>query len=197
MNDEGPLLEALTHRLAECPPEFLLEPRTRAGGDGEIDVTAIVCDHFRAMGAATPPRAELERLRVDAGQGSANRGRMIAVATWLLHDEWFRSRPALAPAMWPLLTHGLDDLAAVVSAQSVTSDPDRREEFVRVCLKRLGLRPKGETMVQATDRLNTLDSAERLKVVRQTRDAEARARKIREQMAAEAARAAAARYSGE
>ena len=56
---------------------------------------------------------------------------------------------------------------------------------------------RGETPAQATDRLTMLDSAERLKVMRQTRDAEARARKIREQMAAEAARAAAARYSPE
>jgi hypothetical protein len=134
---------------------------------------------------------------VHAAPASANRGRLIAVATWLLHDDWFLARPALAPAVWMLLSQGLDDLAAVASAQDVVRDPDRREELVRVCLKHLGLRPRGETVVQATDRLNTLDSAERLKVVRQTRDAEARARAIREKMAAEAARAAAARYAPE
>lgn len=196
MSDEGPQLEALTHRLAECPPEFLLAPDPVVGG-GEIDVTAIVCDHLRAIGGRMPGAAELALLGVHAAPASANRGRLIAVATWLLHDEWFLARPALAPAVWTLLSQGLDDLAAVVSAQDVVRDPDRREEFVRVCLKHLGLRPRGETVVQATDRLNTLDSAERLKVVRQTRDAEARARAIREKMAADAARAAAARYAPE
>jgi hypothetical protein len=122
---------------------------------------------------------------------------MISLATWLLHDDSFLARKDLADAMWKLLSKELDDLATVVRAENVINDPDRREEFVRVCLKYLNLRPKGETPTQAADRLNTLDSAERLKVVRQTRDAEARARKIREQMAAEAARAAAARYSPE
>src|SRR2546422_1011214 len=29
MNAEGPSLEALMHRLAECPPEFLEEPAAR------------------------------------------------------------------------------------------------------------------------------------------------------------------------
>lgn len=195
MNDDGPLLESLTHRLAECPPEFLLAPRTRSG-DGEVDVAAIVFDHFRAMSVPLLANA-LPPLTHDGSKAAANRLRLIAVATWLLDDEWFLARPALAHPMWSLLAKELNDLATVVKAEHVVNDPDRREELVRVCLKYLGLHPSGETESQARDRLTMLDSAERLKVVRQTRDAEARARKIREQMAAEAARAAAARYSPE
>jgi hypothetical protein len=79
----------------------------------------------------------------------------------------------------------------------MVGDPDRREELVRVCLAELGLRPRGETVAQAMDRLNTLDSVERKRVVDQTREAEARARQIREAMARRAAQEAAARYSPE
>jgi hypothetical protein len=179
------MLEALTHRLAECPPDFLLPPR-------DINVIALVADHFRVMQADPSPAS----LRTLMGR-QENDLRLMAVATWLLHEDWFLSRRALVGAMWKLLAHELRDVAEVLRAHDVVHDADRREEFVRICLKHLGLRPKGETVTQATDRLNTLDSAERLKVVRQTRDAEARARKIRERMAAEAARVAAARYSPE
>ena len=189
MSGEGPLMEALTHRLAECPPEFLLEPRSAGTAADGIDVAAIVADHFRALGSFLPPVRQLG--------GPANHLRIVAVATWLLHHEYFLSRPQLAPAMWAMLSRELGDLASVVKADDVVRDPDRREELVRVVLKYLGLRPRGETEQQAADRLNTLDSAERLKVVRQTREAEARARKLRERMAAEAAKAAAARYSPE
>jgi hypothetical protein len=45
--------------------------------------------------------------------------------------------------------------------------------------------------------LNTLDSVERKRVVEKTREAEARARQIREAMARRAAQEAAARYSPE
>ena len=77
------------------------------------------------------------------------------------------------------------------------TDGDRREELVRLCLSELGIRPAGETVDEATDRLNTLDSVERVNVVRKTRKAEARARKIREEMARKRAEEAAARYSPE
>lgn len=194
MEHEGPLLEALTHRLSECPPEFLLAPRM--GSAGSIDVGALVADHFRAMERRAPGPADLAPLLVN-DPNAAFRLRLIAIATWLLHDPWFLSRPDLGAKTWQLFSRGLNDLATVLRPEAVVTDPDRREEFVRLCLKHLGLRPSGETLAQAADRLTTLDSVERDGVIRKTRDAEARARAIREKMAEEAARAAAQRYTPE
>jgi hypothetical protein len=191
---EGPLLESLTHRLAECPPEFLLPPRV--GSAGTIDVCALVADHFRALERRAPGAADLAPLVV-SGLNTPARLRLIAIATWLLHDPWFLGRADLGAKTWQLFSKGLQDLAAVVRPEAVVTDPDRREEFVRLCLKHLGLRPKGETLAQATDRLTTLDSVERDGVIRKTREAEARARAIREKMAEEAAKAAAQRYTPE
>jgi hypothetical protein len=194
MDDEGPLLESLTHRLSECPPEFLLPPRI--GSAGSIHVPALVADHFRALDRRAPAPADLAPLLVNDPNTPA-RLRLIAIATWLLHDPWFLSRPDLGAKTWHLFSKGLNDLATVVRPEAVVTDPDRREEFVRLCLKHLGLRPRGETLAQAADRLTTLDSVERDGVIRKTRDAEARARAIREKMAEEAAKAAAQRYTPE
>jgi len=45
--DVGPELEWLTHRLAECPPEFLRPP---GGGKGMLDIEAVVGDLLRDLG---------------------------------------------------------------------------------------------------------------------------------------------------
>jgi hypothetical protein len=193
--DEGPWLESLTHVLSECPAEFLEQPRSDKSG--RIDVAAIVCDHFRAMGRSPHGLVDLKRLQPAGEPAAENRLKMISVATWLFHADGLIRRAELAGKMWSLLSEGLDQLSTVVRAESVVTDPDRREEFVRLCLKQLGLRPKGETLLQAADRLTALDSVERTAVVRQTREAEERARKVRQMMARRAAEEAAAKASRE
>ena len=69
--------------------------------------------------------------------------------------------------------------------------------MVRLCLRDLGLRPEGETEAQAQDRLTTLSTAERSRVLAAARQAEERARAVREAMAKQAAEEAAAQYSRE
>jgi hypothetical protein len=187
MSAEGPILEALTHRLSECPEEFLLPPRI--GNDGTISVIAIVHDHLRAMGIATP---QSEFNTHEAGYLS-----LIAIAAWLLHDDWFLAHPELAPGMERLLGATLQMLSDVVAAKEFVTDPDRREELARFCLAQLGLRPHGETAAQAKDRLTALDSIERVKVLRDTQAAEARAQEVRKQMAKRAAEEAAAKATRE
>ena len=187
MDAEGPILEALTHRLAECPEEFLLAPRM--GDAGVISVIAITHDHLRAMGVATP---DILRDTRDAAFLS-----LAAVATWLLHDDWFLGRPDLAPKMQRLLGAFLQPLSAVVPAKEFVTDPDRREELARFCLAQLGLRPQGESVAQAKDRLTALDSLERVQVLRDTQKAEARAQEVRKMMARRAAEEAAAKATRE
>jgi hypothetical protein len=182
----GPQLAVLLHRLAECPPDFLLS--------NEIDITALTCDHFRALGIAIPGPPERRSLAALPSESQ----HLIPIVLWLLRDDWFVARPQLAQASWRFLqSDALTQLAKLASADTVINDPDRREEVVRLCLKGLGLVPEGESAVQAADRLTTLDSVERDRVIRQTRQAEARARKIREAMARKRAEEAAARYSRE
>ena len=104
------------------------------------------------------------------------------LACWLLHDPWFQSRREFASSALSLLSDGLTELARATPSPKFVSDADRREELARVCLRELGLRPAGETIPQAQDRLGTLNAAERQRVVRASRQAEERAQKIREAM---------------
>jgi hypothetical protein len=183
----GPQLNPLLHRLANCSPDFLLGPE-------EIDVTALACDHFRALGRAIPDTKQRRFLAELSGETQ----RLVSIVLWLLRDEWFVARPELAEATWTFLqADSLTKLAKLVRAETMVNDPDRREELVRLCLKGLGLYPEGETPEYAADRLTTLDSVERERVIRQTRKAEARARELREAMARKRAEEAAARYSPE
>ena len=114
---------------------------------------------------------------------------------WLLHDEWFLNRKELAAKSWEwLASDSLRQLAEITRPHTVISDPDRREELVRLCLQSNGLRPAGESEIQATDRLNTLDSVRRRQLLQETAAAERRAREIREAMAQKKAMESASRY---
>ncbi len=180
MNREGPPLEALTRRLAECPPEFLALPRV--GETGLIHVDAVVSDLLRELGG--------EGLSVEAARQFQSRNRkadrarlsLALLACWLLHDPWFLDRPGFAKPTLALLAGGLTELATTTAAAQFVADPDRREELVRVCLRELALRPAAETIAQAQDRLATLNAAERRRVIQAARQAEERAQKIREAM---------------
>lgn len=197
---EGPSLAALVHRLAECPGEFLMAPHVEhpAGSfQGTVHVDAVAVDVMVFMGGALPAVADTKALRRGRGTAPANHLRVALVACWLLADRWFAGRRSCAESMLDLLVTRLAPLADVVPAADFVSDPDRREELVRVCLAALGLRPALEGVAEAADRLTALDSVERVKLVRETKRAEERARAIREAMAKKEAEEAAARYGRE
>lgn len=193
MDREGPYLETLTRRLAECPADFLSAPE-------QVNVAAVVHDLIIDLGGS--PLAELPARQFKSNQNSLttaqrNRLQLVLITSWLLHDDWFQRERTYSEAALKFLNEGVPGLAELVQAQRFALDTDRREELVRICLSSLGLRPKGESIEQATDRLNTLDSVERLRVIRESRAAEERARNIREAMARKAAEEAAASYGRE
>jgi hypothetical protein len=183
----GPAIEHLTRRLTACPPVFL-DP-------GGFDMRAVAADLLRDL-AGDP----LLRIATDAivvpplppHPKPQNRRNVVAVALWLLHDPAFHGLGYVRAAT-ELLAHGLDPLAEVVEAPLFVSDPDRREELVRVVLQALSLQPEGETAEQASDRLTTLDSAERVRVIRDTQIAEERARRVQEALRKKAEEEAAAK----
>jgi len=185
----GPQLESLTRRLAECPAEFLDEPRL--GNKGRIITAAVVNDLILALGGQPLTRAQIKDFEPREDRTARNRLRLILITCWLLHDPWFRQQPALAPAALKLLGDSLTEPASLTPASQFITDPDRREELARLCLKALNLRPAGETESQAQDRLTTLNSAERQRVIQAARAAEERAQQIREALAKQAAEEAA------
>ena len=187
MTSDGPEIDRLVRRLAECPGEFL------ATATGAPDFVAVVCDHMRRMAPDAPPDrspALATLRRVDPAHQE-----LIVIACWMLHDEWFVERPDTAPGMWALFASDvLKRLSELVKPAAFVTDPDRREELARTCLKSLARVPNGETAAQAADRLTALDSVERHRVLKATAAAERRAREIREAMAKKKAQESASRY---
>jgi hypothetical protein len=189
-------IDALTRRLAECPEDFLAEPRLR-GKERGVRVAAVVSDLLEDLGSPERLSDAEAQLWESAGPQERNLLRLTLVAAWLCGEARLREGGGRAPMLRRWLESGLRGMAEVVAAELFVTDPDRREELARSLCAALGCLPEGETAEQASDRLKALSSVERAKVIRETRAREERARRLREKMEAERAREAAARFSSE
>jgi len=192
---EGPDLETLTRRLADTPADFLAEPRI--GRAGQVHVAAVVADLLRDLNAPPLTPAQVAVLSPREARPHRNWLSLVLITAWLLHDPWFQQHPVAGPAVLDTLTSVLPQVAGLAQAPTFVTDPDRREELARLALRAFGLHPAGETESQAADRLTTLNTVERARVVAAARAAEARAQEVREAMAKTAAEEAAAQYSRE
>jgi len=194
MQQEGPILESLTHRLAETPEDFLAEPRI--GQTGRAHVAAVVGDLLRLFGGS-PAVDQLEVFAGTDARRDRNRLAITLLLCWLLSDDWFRNTKVEANDVLQLLGMEASEIAAQVAARKFVTDPERREELARTALARLGFRPAGETLAQAQDRLTTLSSAERARVMKAAQVAEQRARQIREALVRKAAEESADKWTRE
>jgi hypothetical protein len=191
---EGPPLEALLRRVTETPADFLADPRIGSGG--QVHVPAVVGDLVELFGGF-PTVAELEPFEPEEGKGERNRLAIVLMLCWLLADDGLRDAHPDRSVVLRLLDEDARELAGAGPAKRYLSDPDRREEMVRLTLDRLGLRPAGESEAQAEDRLSSLSSAERARVIGASRVAEERARAIREALARKAAEESADKWTRE
>ncbi|MBL8695703.1 MAG: hypothetical protein JNJ88_16545 [Planctomycetes bacterium] len=194
MQQEGPPLAALLHRLAECPPGFLGEPRI--GSEGEVAVGAVVSDLLAGVAGRQVPQSTGIEFSPSTLE-ERNRLRLVLIACWVFADPWFQGRRELELRVLATLRSDMAALAAAEQADQFVTDPDRREELVRRCLAGVGLRPAGESEAQARDRCTALDSVERTRVMRESREAQERARKVREELVKKAAQEAAAKIGRE
>lgn len=197
MLQEGPYLETLTRRLAETPPDFLAEPKI--GAAGTVHVDAVLADVVRELGGGLLPENLTRKLNPSAKEAKERRKflRLALLSGWLLADSWFRGKPFAQAAISFLDGEELPQLAQMLDAPKLVADAERREELARLALKALNLRPAGENEAQAQDRLMTISSSERQRVIAAARAAEERARQIREEMARKAAEEAADKWNRE
>jgi hypothetical protein len=181
---EGPAIEDLTRHLAECPSIFLAEP-VQPNGTGEVHVQAVVADLLRALGQSTVEEAALKKFNYGSMKKvkkARNRMRVVLIGCWLAsNSELHKHLEAEGIAQW--LETGLDELAALVKAESLVSDPERREELSRILMSVAQVLPRGESEKEAENRLDALDTVKRDAVVRQAQAAQERARKLREELA--------------
>lgn len=193
MNQEGPTLEHLLRRLAETPSDFLAEPRS-SSSSGIIHVPAVVADLLAFHGYGL---TGFRPFTPDAFTPSLRKAGVTLLLCWLLADSEIIALRIPANALVTLLTEGAAELASQNGAAKYRDDIERREEFVRFALARLGLRPANESVAQAQDRLTALSSIERNRVLAASRAAEERSRAIREALARKAAQESADKYTRE
>jgi len=197
MQHPGPPLEHLLQRIAATPPDFMAEPRI--AGRGEVEVLAVVRDLLDAHDHAVDMSALQFLIGRDAKR-NRNHLSIVLLLSWLLADETLRLGQLgqqTVQAVLGLLQNDAAELAAYTNAHSLFSDAERREELARLTLSRLGLRPAGESEVQAQDRFTSISSLERGRLLHAAQQAEARARAIREALAKKAADEAADKWTRE
>lgn len=182
MADQVPV-ELLTRRLAETPGVFLT---------GEVVVAAVLSDVLADRGLDPLDEEWLAALGAPTGPAQAAWQRLVGVVAWLLADPRIGGL-ATTPGVLGLLRGDLHQLAEDVAPQAVVTDGDRREELARLLLRAIGVVPAGETAAQAADRLATLDTATRLRVIAEAREAEEHAQKVRAALAKKRAQQAAAK----
>ena len=194
MKNEGPPLEALTRRLAETPADFLAEPRIR--GQGKVAVAAVVQDLLLRLGEPVAAK-QLTRFAGKIRAKDRIRLAVTLVLCWLLADDWFSGESIGSAEVLELLAAKANELARYVPSAKLVSDPERREEAVRLALGHLGYRPAGESAAQAQDRFTSISSSERARVLAASRKAERRAREIREALRRKAAEESADKWTRE
>lgn len=194
MRQSGPVLETLLHRLADTPPEFLDEPRV--GNGGRVVVAALVNDVLLLHGARAPRQA---LLTFHGGNAKLDRNRLalVMICAWLLADESLLRTGLPQAVLLAVFGETAAQLAAATPAHQFVHDPERREELARMALARLDLRPDGETLAQATDRLSAISGTERKRLLEASRVAEQRASDIRAALARKAAAESADKWSRE
>lgn len=197
MQREGPFLEQLTRRLADTPPEFLESPWV--AGAGAVSVVALVNDLARSAGAPLSNDHLAELVSAGKSDPAAHRNwlSLCAIACWLLADPQIRQAGMPSQGLVRFFLETAQELASTATAAFFIQNPDRREELARVALSSLNMRPAGETIAQAQDRLQAISATERSRMLKAARAAEERARKIREELVRKAAEEAADKYTRE
>ncbi len=190
----SPALDVLLHRLLDTPPDFLDPPRQR--NRGQVHVAAVVNDVL-ALHGVTSPMSLLAALSGRQGDVNENRLMLSALMAWLLADDCWAGFDIAPAALLELFTDTVPALAAETAAVRYVHEPERREELARTSVARLGLLPQGETVAQAADRLASVSSVERRRLLEASRAAEARARAIREALARKAAEESADKWTRE
>jgi len=194
---EGPSLESLMDRLAAIPAVFTGEFDKIGSGKSGAVLPAIVNDLLLDTGDKPLSADEIKALENTAGE--KNYYRLVAILCHIYHDQFFlENKPGAGLVRKLIFSKKLKSLGAVTDSDSVfISDPDRREELCRLALLAVNMFPAGEDENRSRERLTTLDSIERKKILDKTRQAQQRAREIREAMLRKEAEEAASKMSRE
>ena len=198
--DNGPDLFYLLQRLQSCPNEFLLSPILLSqpkNYKGEIQTASVVNDLLLDLGLSEDPKIIFNTLQLKHSAENVNYLQLVLITSYLIGDNWFLQSKKYGLKAKELFLNKLKPLALLVEAKQFVLDSERREELVRFCLKELNLKPNGESETHANDRLTTINSIERQKLIEESKAAQKRAQELREAIARQEAEEAASKWNRE
>ena len=179
-------LSYLLKRISETPKEFF-NPVVKKGkkiGKNEINLGAIVNDLIFDHGGNYMIISAIDSFFENKNKDNLNYLKIVSILVYLFYDESFMIEKCDYKKIFGFLkSPKLKELSRIVDYREFLEDQERKEELARLALEALGFLPKGETQKKAKDRLTTLDSIERKKIMEKTRIAQEKARKLREALA--------------
>ncbi len=188
------VFELVTH-LRKCPDIYLL-PSNFLLKEG-VNSIALICDTYKTVtndflrnDYKIPPDFHLKLIE-------DNHWRAIHISVWLLFHQDFAAIPAIENKLYDFWFTSLSDASEYVKFNEWINDEERAEEMVRLLLNCSEIIPHGENYDEAADKLSSLNSAERHKVLKQSYEAHERIMNIKREMAEKAAREAANTYGRE
>ena len=205
MKKNGPSIESMIDHLAAIPSEFM-RGRSALESGKRPSLPALINDLLLDCGGSPAGDDEMAKIHQPVSDKQAgeldkrvNYHQLLAIVCYILSDDFFISKKTEAELVKKFLfSFELKNLSdAVDSADEFVNDADRREEICRMSLRALNFLPFGETEKNAEDRLRTLDSVERKKILTKTLEAQMRAKQIREAMMRRDAEEAASKMSRE
>lgn len=181
----------LTTYLRKCPDIFLTSSDFFVE-DG-LNSVALLNDTHRVI----TNDFFRDDLKIPAEFIEDNHWRAIHISTWLLNHPDFINNPALEDKLYNFWFIELHEASSYVKPNEWISDDERAEEMVRLLLYCCEIMPQGENPDEAADKLSSLSSVQRHKVLKQSYEAHERIMNIKREMAEKKAREAANTYGRE
>lgn len=188
------VFELVTH-LRKCPDIFL-KPTSLMEKEG-LNAIALICDTYRIVCNDFLKKDFKIPSEYNLAYIEDNHWRTISISTWLLSHPNFINCPFLEDKIYAFWFEALAEAALYVKFEDWISDEERAEEMVRLLLYTCEILPEGESYEEATDKLASMSSADRQKVLRESYEAHERIMRIKREMAEKKAREAANTYGRE
>jgi len=195
--EKGPSISYIDLRLSEIPPIFIDKPEII---DGFTTTSIILSDLLYEIEDRPLSRIETDKF-FNSIKSDINRLKIIQIICYILNDNWFRnyfkSNKNKINSIKSFLFTDLTEYSKINKAERFVYDGEGREELSRLLFKSLSLIPEGETETEAKDRLVSIDSIERKKVIELSKQSQKRIKELREALERKEAEEAASKMSRE
>ena len=188
------VFELVTY-LKKCP-DIYLKPSTLIESEG-LNSIALVCDTYRIVCNDFFKKEFKKPSDFNLAYIDDNHWRTIHISIWLLSHRNFINSAFIEEKLFNFWFEELSEASQYVKFKEWISDDERAEEMVRLLLHCCKIIPDGENYDEAADKLCSLSSADRQKVLKQSYEANERIMNIKREMAEKKAREAANTYGRE